>query len=79
MRERADLKSPVREYRSPGSVRGAPGNRRPYLDNARTLLWQTAPPRQPIPPPATCSRRKEIAAWLTGGINILLRFFEFPL
>jgi hypothetical protein len=24
----------VREYRPPGSVRGAPGNRRPYLDNA---------------------------------------------
>jgi hypothetical protein len=34
MRERVDLKSPVREYRSPGSVRGAPGNRRPYLDKA---------------------------------------------
>jgi len=32
MRERVDLKSPVREYRSPGSVRGASGNRRPYLD-----------------------------------------------
>src|ERR1043165_9393320 len=26
MRERVDLKSPVREYRPPGSVRGAPGN-----------------------------------------------------
>ena len=26
------MKSPVREYRPPGSVRGAPGNRRPYLD-----------------------------------------------
>ena len=34
MRERVDLKSPVREYRPPGSVRGAPGNRRPYLDKA---------------------------------------------
>jgi len=33
MRERVDLKSPVREYRSPGSVRGALGNWRPYLDN----------------------------------------------
>jgi len=33
MRKRVDLKSPVREYRPPGSVRGAPGNRRPYLDN----------------------------------------------
>jgi hypothetical protein len=33
MRERVDLKSPVREYRPPGSVRGASGNRRPYLDN----------------------------------------------
>ena len=26
------MKSPVREYRPPGSVRGAPGNRCPYLD-----------------------------------------------
>ena len=32
MRERVDLKSPVRENRPPGSVRGAPGNWRPYLD-----------------------------------------------
>src|SRR6266436_1935095 len=32
MRERVDSKSPVREYGPPGSVRGAPGNRRPYLD-----------------------------------------------
>jgi hypothetical protein len=31
-RRRASAKSPVREYRPPGSVRGAPGNRRPYLD-----------------------------------------------
>jgi hypothetical protein len=31
-RERVNTKSPVREYRPPGSVRGAPGNRRPYLD-----------------------------------------------
>src|SRR5690242_5057789 len=35
MRERVDLKSPVREYRPPGSVRGAPGNRCPYLDRKR--------------------------------------------
>jgi hypothetical protein len=27
------LKSPVRENRPPGSVRGASGNRRPYLDS----------------------------------------------
>lgn len=33
MRERVDLKSPVRENRPPGSVRGAPGNRRPYRDS----------------------------------------------
>jgi len=46
MRERVDLKSPVREYRPPGSVRGASGNRRPYLDRkqrsecrAKTQLW----------------------------------------
>lgn len=38
MRERVDLKSPVRENRPPGSVRGAPGNRRPYRDIKRTTL-----------------------------------------
>ncbi len=32
VRERVVEKSPVREYRPPGSVRGAPGNRRPYRD-----------------------------------------------
>ena len=32
MRERVDLKSPVRENRPPGSVRGARGNPCPYLD-----------------------------------------------
>lgn len=32
MRERVNLKSPVRENRPPGSVRGAAGNRRPYRD-----------------------------------------------
>jgi hypothetical protein len=32
MRERVNVKSPVREYCSPGSVRGASGNRCPYLD-----------------------------------------------
>ena len=30
--KRAGAKSPVRENRPPGSVRGAPGNRCPYLD-----------------------------------------------
>ena len=33
-RQRVRLKSPVREYRPPGSVRGVPGNRCPYLDSA---------------------------------------------
>jgi hypothetical protein len=32
VRERVEVKSPVRENRPPGSVRGAPGNRRPYRD-----------------------------------------------
>ena len=32
MRVRVKVKSPVREYRPPGSVRGAPGDWRPYLD-----------------------------------------------
>ena len=35
MRKRVELKSPVREYCTPGSVRGAPGNRCPYLDTAQ--------------------------------------------
>ena len=30
--QRVSLRSPVREYCTPGSVRGAPGNRCPYLD-----------------------------------------------
>ena len=34
-RERVSTKSPVREYCTPGSVRGALGNRRPYLDKAK--------------------------------------------
>ena len=32
------MKSPVRENRPPGSVRGAPGNRRPYRDFCYTNL-----------------------------------------
>jgi hypothetical protein len=32
MRKRVNMKSPVRENRPPGSVRGAPGNWCPYLD-----------------------------------------------
>ena len=49
MRERVDLKSPVRENRPPGSVRGAPGNRRPYRDSEwaglreRHACWPTKP------------------------------------
>jgi hypothetical protein len=31
VREGVVVKSPVREYCTPGSVRGSPGNRRPYL------------------------------------------------
>jgi hypothetical protein len=36
--QRVSLKSPVREYRPPGSVRGAPGDWRPYLDTPMALL-----------------------------------------
>jgi hypothetical protein len=43
MRERVDLKSPVRENRPPGSVRGAPGNRRPYRDKATAGSPNAAP------------------------------------
>jgi len=32
VRQRVSLRSPVRENRTPGSVRGASGNRRPYRD-----------------------------------------------
>src|ERR1035437_3291202 len=34
---RVSLRSPVREYCTPGSVRGAPGNRCPYLDISRIV------------------------------------------
>ena len=37
MRARVDLKSLVRENRPLGSVRGAPGNRRPYRDIKITI------------------------------------------
>jgi len=43
-RERVNTKSPVREYRPPGSVRGALGNWRPYLDKPT-----------PCPPPIPIS------------------------
>ena len=33
--KRVWLKSPVRENRTPGSVRGASGNRRPYRDGIK--------------------------------------------
>ena len=42
--KRVDLKSPVRENRPPGSVRGAPGNRRPYRDKERNLPPSTVMP-----------------------------------
>jgi polyhydroxybutyrate depolymerase len=47
MRERVNLKSPVRENRPPGSVRGASGNRRPYLDYI--LPWADYKPQRPVP------------------------------
>jgi len=37
VRERVVEKSPVRENRPPGSVRGAPDNRRPYRDPSTKL------------------------------------------
>ena len=37
MRKRIPLRSPVRENRTPGSVRGASGNWRSYLDGAAKL------------------------------------------
>ena len=48
MRERVDLKSPVREYRPPGSVRGAPGNRCPYLDSEGRSGRERAKPKAEI-------------------------------
>ena len=35
---RVGLKSPVRENCTPGSVRGALGNQRPYLDNLPAIV-----------------------------------------
>ena len=58
-RERVNTKSPVREYRPPGSVRGALGSWRPYLDilGIHRSLKPSAkngtafiPPLTPMPP-----------------------------
>ena len=38
VRERVVVKSPVRENRPPGSVRGAPSNRRPCRDLPPSIL-----------------------------------------
>jgi hypothetical protein len=38
LRKRVSLRSPVRENRTPGSVRGASGNRRPYRDVRQAKL-----------------------------------------
>jgi hypothetical protein len=37
VRKRVSLRSPVRENCTPGSVRGASGNRRPYRDGANSV------------------------------------------
>ena len=50
--QRVSLKSPVREYRPPGSVRGAPGNRRPYRDPKHAAApWQSPADSGPSPRP----------------------------
>ena len=41
VRERAILKSPVLENCTPGSVRGASGNRRSYLDRKEKVLLES--------------------------------------
>jgi hypothetical protein len=41
LRKRVSLRSPVRKNRTPGSVRGASGNRRPYRDGARGAKEKT--------------------------------------
>jgi len=46
--KRATLKSPVRENRTPGSVRGAPGNRRPYLDTVSIIGVVKTPEIEPV-------------------------------
>ncbi len=40
MRERVNVRSPVLENGTPGSVRGASGNWRPYLDSVRTRRFK---------------------------------------
>src|ERR1019366_3065699 len=57
---RVSLRSPVRANRTPGSVRGAPGNRCPYLDDwsfrALTCLQVQVLPRQGMVGPSSDSR-----------------------
>ena len=40
---RVTLRSPVREFRTPGSARGTPGNRRSYLNRRRKAFLMQAP------------------------------------
>jgi hypothetical protein len=55
--ERVMMKSPVRENRPPGSVRGAPGNRRPYRDPVPILPWEAGKGRSPIFPSKNAGRK----------------------
>jgi len=55
MRKREPLRSPVREYRTPGSVRGSLGNWRSYRDCPTTSsrsLWHGMAPNRPDHPSA---------------------------
>ena len=64
---RVVLKSPVLENCTPGSVRGALGNQRPYLDNFARLRFQD---RGPAKLSDSVMRRK-------GTPSILLRICEY--
>ncbi len=74
MRERVNLKSPVREYRPPGSVRGAPGNRCPYLDKYCPPARLLPPDATPFTPPSRSEhtqQEKVNATWLTECVQSL--------
>jgi hypothetical protein len=72
---RVSLKSPVRANRTPGSVRGAPGNRCPYLDmcslRALTYLQVQDLPRQGMVGSSSDSRLRlgETPAGASSAVN----------
>src|SRR5262249_48160565 len=63
LRQRVSLRSPVRKNRTPGSVRGASGNRRPYRDGAKSVEGQ---PKRALPSTGVAWEHRSAILWDTA-------------